>query len=506
MKKYLFLIIAIIIMPSIVLADSAGPAILGYEAVISNKDGVKFEGESFAYNTKIHVTNEMDGNVSFCLASEYAKNSRCEDGTYETKASNVTATQKEVTPESLKDSHNNETSLTKKTVSLMVINKNGVKLSKGPADVYEKYDKVIPNKTILTATYYINPGLGSMSWCYIDSNGYKGWVEYGKNIGKDVSKLLIVKDVDLLDESGKKIDTIPVETVIDTAYYSYNLIYVKYGDKEGYIDEEARESYAFQGKDGYILTLKETKLLSGTGETLKIIPVGEKIKILYAGMESTVGDYPFHNTFSVNGKFYIEYDGKKGFVSETDVDSLYYEYEIKDTVLKEDTKLYNVDIFYAYPEDESIDVFMKKYKSLDTIAKGSMVTTYKYDEYYEQDTDKVLKKYLVKYNGKIGTIVEISNSSDEETPTPSTTPSVTPTPKPTKEPGTATKSDKPDTMIIICIVVSVIVGFIAIVAAVSINKKTKKQANNISDLKKEDTVAKPTDEQTKEIEPVKKEE
>ena len=484
MKKFFVLILAIIMIPTVVLADSAGPSILGYDAVISNKDGVEAEGKTFAYNTKIHVTNEMDGNVSFCLASDYTKDSGCEGGTYDTKASNVTATAKEVTPESLKDSHNMETSLTKKKVSLMVINKNGVKLSKGPADIYEKYDKVIPNKTVLTATYYINPGLGGMTWCYIDSNGYKGWLEYGKNVGKDVSKLLIFKEFDLLDETGKKIDTIPVETVIDTAYYSYNLIYVKYGDKEGYIDEEARGSYAFQGKNGYILTLKETKLLSGTGETLKTIPVGEKIKILYAGMESTVGDYPFHNTSPVNDKFYVEYDGKKGFVSEKDVDSLYYEYEIKDTVLKEDTKLYSVDLYYAYPEDETIDVFMKKYKSIDTVAKGSTITT-----------------------GKIGTIVEISNSSEEDTPTPTKeTPTVTPTPEPTKEPGEAIKSDKPDTMIIICIIVSVIVGFIAIVAAVSINKKTKKQKENTVEPKNKDTVAKPTEEQNKETEPTKKEE
>ena len=149
---------------------------------------------------------------------------------------------------------------------------------------------------------------------------------------------------------------------------------------------------------------------------------------------------------------------------------------------------------------------IKKFKVIETIPVGEEITLYSIVTNYEQDSNKMITVNLIKYKNKLGSIAKITNS-EEDNPTPTKeTPTVTPTPEPTKEPGEAIKSDKPDTMIIICIIVSVIVGFIAIVAAVSINKKTKKQKENTVEPKNKDTVAKPTEEQNKETEPTKKEE
>lgn len=41
MKKIIYLVLLIMLMPMLVLADSSGPFIMGYDAIVTNKKGAK---------------------------------------------------------------------------------------------------------------------------------------------------------------------------------------------------------------------------------------------------------------------------------------------------------------------------------------------------------------------------------------------------------------------------------------------------------------------------------
>ena len=60
MKKYFYLILLIFVVPFIVLADAAGPYIISYDAIIINKNGIKytdFDNKEviIPYNSKVRV-------------------------------------------------------------------------------------------------------------------------------------------------------------------------------------------------------------------------------------------------------------------------------------------------------------------------------------------------------------------------------------------------------------------------------------------------------------------
>ena len=63
MKK-LFIILLVLCAPCLVLADSASPSIMWYEAVITNKKGAKYEDDgetkTIPYNKKVFVRSEYE--------------------------------------------------------------------------------------------------------------------------------------------------------------------------------------------------------------------------------------------------------------------------------------------------------------------------------------------------------------------------------------------------------------------------------------------------------------
>ena len=504
MKKFICLFFSLLILPIIVLADSAGPAIIGYEAVIINKDGAKVlnndtEGIILDYNKKVYVTSEDEDKVFICTKWDSGS---CSGNTYEIKASDIAPLKKEISPSDVKGKNNYETTMVKAKVTIIVLNKNGAEISKGPADAYDKKDTVIPYKEVIESEYHLDPGRGGITWCYIDSNGYKGWIDTrSKDFGIAEDEILTFESVDLTDDDKNVIDKVPSETIISKSYRYFSSHYIEYNGKTGFIDFGDEDAVGYKGKDGYVLTFKETNLISG-GNSIKTIPLGERIKILYASKEDTYGDFPYHNTYHVKSKYYVEYDGEKGFVSADDVYSLYYEFKPEKIALKEDTKFYELGMYNAESDsEEKIDTFVGKYKVIDTIPQGSTVTIYSESYKYEVETSKTLTINLVSYKGKLGCIVSFENETEEDplkpndpTPTPSSeieeptpSPNPTTTPSETKRDDSNTKTNKPDTIIITCIVLSVVISLIAIISAILVNKKNKKEyEKKLTEIKKEE--------------------
>ena len=82
MKKVLCLLM--IFIPIVVLADSAGPSIIGYDAIITNKNGaidVNEKKNTIPYNSQIRVYDEYDDNGKLyayvCYLDDYKKNGEC---------------------------------------------------------------------------------------------------------------------------------------------------------------------------------------------------------------------------------------------------------------------------------------------------------------------------------------------------------------------------------------------------------------------------------------------
>ena len=499
MKKIFSLLIIVLMAPIVVLADAAGPAIIGYDAVIINKNGIKVnngdEQVTIAYNTKVHVYDEPDeGKVSFCTNW---KDGSCDGESYETSSSNIASTKNELTPNDYKYKDSFGTSLIKKANKYIIFAKSGVKLSKGPADIFDKYDKVIPYLEVLESTYYTSRGMGIKSWAYIDSNGYKGWIDLSKeDVGIYPGELLTFGSTDLLDDNDNVIDKITNETIITTSYSYNDKYYIKYNDKYGFVKINKQFNVGVKTDGGYILTTSEVKMTSGDGNVVGNIPVGEKVKILYSGIVEFEGDAEYYYPYAVLGKFYVEYNGKKGYVNEKEVMAIPYDYDITKMAVKNNTKLYDIKMIDDNTKSgETIDTFINRFKVVDTIPAGGTITIYKDAHVSEDDSDKAVIVYVAKYKDKVGCIVkEVGDNEEEEntTPTPTATPkeivedNPTPTPQAKDDNNVATKTDKNDNLILICIIVSVVVSVIAIVSAVLVNKKSKKEfEKKLEEVKKE---------------------
>ncbi len=474
MKKLLIIITIIMCLPLIVLADSAGPSILGYDAVVINKKGAKTtDGEVIKYNSQIHVYREENGKVESCYKS---KNDVC-DKTFKISIKDIAPIKKEISVNDLEYLNNFETSLEKVSGGVLVVNKNGIKLKKGPAEIYGKYDAVIPYKTELSFTYAIDPYRGSYSWYYIDDGKYKGWIDSGNNVVESINgSIMLFSDTKFFDiDTEELITTIPSETVINKAYG----VYFTYQNKLGFIGE--KDAFGVEGKQGYVFTINSAELIS-KGKAISAIPKGERIKILYAEEEDTYTDYPYHNSspICINEKecyYYVEYNGTKGFVSNSNVIPLNYEEEIKNTTTDKEYELYNTDLVNKYysKDDVLLKDIMKSCKTEQIIPVGSNITVYKSEE--TSDSNSYYYLELIKYNNNYGWIITEIEERENAKPTPSFTPSSN---KPViDEP----KSDKPSDTIIYAIIGATLTSAAAIGTIIVINSKKKKMIKKIKWLK-----------------------
>lgn len=476
MKRIVYLLILFIMfVPTIVLADSSSPSILGYDAVVINKKGVKVEDYdkkyTIAYNTKVHVYGEY-GNEASCEII----NKKAGDPEYfiNIPLKDLAPVKKEIFPNDLQKANNQGTTLEKAKDEFIVINSKGVKLSKGPAEIYGKYDKLIPYETKLHTTHYID-GTSSI-WFYVDDGEYKGWLDmseddYGVLVKND---FLTFNKAELKDKDGKVITVVPAEEEFKEIYIGNKRFYLKYQDNSGYIDKSEKFDLGYKSKKGNILTLVKTNIVSIDGEIRGTIPQGEIIKILYAESDDEFGDYEYHSTTSISignkSYYYVEYEGIKGFINSDDVTSLYYEYKIKTVELKEEKDFYEIKMFNEeIKENETCDEFLKRFKRVERIPKRATITYYDIKELYDDKTKKDIKIELVKYKGKLGCVVTVSEREEESEPSP--LPSINPTVTPKNSYVKA--EEKNNNIILYSIIGGVLLTLTALGTIIALNKKRK---------------------------------
>ena len=407
MKKIISIMLLIMLAPMIVLADSAGPKILGYDAVVINKDGAKCERyadeeEIIPYNTKIHVRDEYSGEAEACFLDD-------RDNCIRISLKDIAPLKEEILPKDLSNVDDHGSSLEKISEKLLILKESGIKLKKGPSTVFGEYDTVVPNKTVLVSSYGIDRGKGGVGWYYIDSNGYKGWIdaqEYYDNENADYvyimlqDKAMFFVDTDFYsDRTFKtKVFTVPAFTVIDKIY-SGRETFVEYNGKEGF-SGEAWDNYSVESQKGYVLTLKKTELKKN-GKVLATIPAGEKLKIKY-GRDDLYGDYRYHDTAysycDKNNKcyYYVVYKNQEGLVDSKNVESLYYESKVIDKTFKYNLKIYDFSN-NDRKDNETDEAFLKRHETGKVVPANTKVTSYNQDEDAERE--------LVKYNDIIGWVV-----------------------------------------------------------------------------------------------------
>ena len=488
MKKVICLcLLFVLFVPTIVLADAAGPSVIGYEAVVINKKGAKSEGGdddyTVPYNKKIYVYNEDDDTVYACLdgKSQYD----CEKSVA-LKKSDIAPVKKEVTPKDFKTSKEDEVYIATDEIKFLISEKKGAKLKKGPADLYGTYDKTIPYKEVLTSKNYVKSygpgGSDYILFFYVDSNGYKGWVSPDDVAIYYNEKAIAFKDTKIYDDDNNVIDTIKTETIINDYYGSfYGGVFINYNGKMGHAKDV---SFAYESKKGRIVTIKKAEIMSLSGEKRGEIPAGESLKILFASSDDDYGDYPYHNTsgyyMNENDKesyFYVEYDGIKGIVSSNDVISLDYEFKEKTIELKEETKFYDLN----QPEgkdEESMEDYLSRWKTIGKIPKSAKVTVYTEHEDYDGSIGKSLYIQLAKYKGKLGYItrIEISENEPSDDPEPTTEPLPTATNEPVNPNNNSNNGkEKNDNIILYCIIGAVLLAITVIGIIIVINKKKKKE-------------------------------
>ena len=523
MKKYFYLILAIVLFtPMIVLGDSAGPSILGYEAVITNKNGVQYETydnndklikKTIPYNAIVNVMDEWkdrNGNITAMVC--YPVNENCYYGNIEVSLKDIMPVKDEIVPSVHMDG------VSKVDYNAIVFEKGGINLKKGPADIYGYYDKKIPYRESIRITYEIPRWKGGVTWYYIDDEDYRGWVDVYENavaINK-FSDILVFSDTKFLDGNNNILLTIPSETVLNNVYYieKMNKYYLKYNNQEGYLNPWVQGKgflynfdFGYKIDNGYVLTAKNSKITSIDGKTRIDVPMDTKLNVIY-GLYWYIEDES--NPLSVRPVsvshakelYYVTYNGTKGFIDKNDVVALKYDYSKVTMSLNKDVEMYNVDMFinYSFHQDEdNLNSYMNRYKMNEIIPKGTTVTTlydetlYDIDEYKNYNYDKPYKFYLVYYNGKMGFIT----TNDYEIKEEEKIENIPVSPK-TEKKKTENKSEN---VIVYAVLGAVIISAVAIATIVLINgkknnkikEKNKNEKNSNNDEKTIKNIEKDTE-------------
>ena len=390
MKKIFSLLFIIVFLPMIVLADSASPSIIGYDAVVTNKNGAKVDNYNdgdkkiIPYNTKIHVYDEYDGRA---IIQCYDDIKPC-DISGDVSIKDITPLEKEIKP--------NNKDFEKYYKEIIIFNKEGAKLHTGPALAYDVYEEVIPYQKAVKVTYaYMSydPTGSYYSWYYVNDGKYKGWLDVSDS-GQYINDIMLFEKAIMTDEDNKEILTIPSETVIEELFsiYGSSKYYLKYKDKVGYLDD-----VSFGSKiTGYAVTTMDT-VISGNGKKT-YVPIGTVLKLTYGSYDENHG---YIGPVAINEKeeyYYTEYSGVKGFIN---VNSIF---DDEEEIYKTNVTISSNTDMYEYNGDNYFDSENKKL--VETIPANTTISLYyeyesgEYDE--ENDTRPIYG--LVLYKGKFGWI------------------------------------------------------------------------------------------------------
>ena len=463
MKKRICLLIMILIFPTLALADSGGPTIIGYDAIISNKNGSKAKGyddskktKTFAYNTKVHVHDEFDDSLEICALPFRSGETSCNyDDIWYISPKDVVPILEEVNPKDIKNS------IFESKRKFIVFDKNGLSLKKGPADAYTRYDEVIPYKTTLESKY-----CDGNYYCYINDGTYKGWISTGDKVAIEelYEKTLNAVEVNVYDDEDNIIGTIPSEANLDRIYYlslndKYHF-YVEYQNIAGLV----KNLYYGFNETGKLLALQNTRITSIDGKVRTDVATGAEMDILFMqdyneGIETDKDD----------SYYYVEYKKIKGFINSKDVVEKYESDKEENYILEKDAEMYSYPSFNAN-------------KTNKIIPKDTEITSLYI--YYDYD-DELGSTYwsLVKFENVTGWVLN-NQVQDDGTIKNNHKPQTT---TPIKQEPILNSTSKPSSksIILYSIIGALLIGLTAAVSIIFINKQLKNDAKVKEEKKKE---------------------
>lgn len=198
MKKLCALILSAIIIFALCIpafADLGEPYFRSYQAKVINPNGAKnaaysyndTEYEPIPYDTVINVTGEYNSENKFYVSTNY------EGNYYQILLSDI---------QKINNGEDTSTAFKlDKPFTVIVLNKDGLPIRKGPADSYDSIG-IIPNNSEITIEYGVKSESNLLPWAYLpDYNGISGWV----NVYLFDSDSLAVKIDEYSEYSGKLI-------------------------------------------------------------------------------------------------------------------------------------------------------------------------------------------------------------------------------------------------------------------------------------------------------------
>lgn len=252
----------------------------------------------------------------------------------------------------------------KKEENIIVFEKNGTQMRKGPSSTYYSLVDTIPEGTVLKAKFSEEYDTSGVRWLFVEYNGKKGWVNCESNeIGflYDFSKnVLLTQKLDVFEdpEYNIKIDEIDKNTVINTnnlyaVYFNYFFMndemqknfakedneiyipnYINYEGKEGFV---RLKDYAIECNENYTVKNYEESLFEEPNADSKVLLSSISVgTVLYYDYYSKVGnDIAKWN----HGKWiHTTYDNKSGWVQAVDEEYLSSSKEAMSSFQKEITE------------------------------------------------------------------------------------------------------------------------------------------------------------------------
>ena len=397
MKKVICLLMLIMFIPSMVLANRASyddnsrqeSSIMGYDAIVVNKNGAKEKNsdEVIPYNTKVFVYEDSE-NIAYVRWVDKKD--------YVINISDIIPCEEEYIPD--EKNINNKivddiplSKLQKEEYKIIIYEKNGISLRKGPSVIYKKYAQLIPYQTELKVTYQAG------KWLYIDDEKYHGWLNNELYALQYNSDIMLFDDAKIVDENDEVIFTIPKETLIkkENLYYlsDRSKFIINYNGQNGYAKVDGEDfiygidisSYSYSYN---LLSLESTEITSSDGNVRTLVNSGITFDKAY---KAYVKHFP---------SYYVQYGEAKGYVKKENV----FEYDVGKSIrLGEDKEFYSIDL-YKHLINNGDSVISSNYFTKIIIPKDTVLTVYEgYPIYWDGDYMEH-NFYITKYNNNFGII------------------------------------------------------------------------------------------------------
>lgn len=438
--KRILIVLAVLLtfIPCVAKADMGAPEIMGYYVTPRSMDGANYYEydsgkEKYVVAGKIEYGKKVYVNFEDSSYGELMGSIEINDEYYNIYLKDFLTVNNEYKP-NLKDEDTE-----KVDYLLTVLNKDGIKMYKGPSKAYSTIEGKIPYMTELRITY--NNG---DIWAYTEYNGNKGWVcVYGGDLGNyyktSSPSLITASSIGLYDSPdvfGEGESNLLVTIPAGEKFFEYYALdewtwdyYVEYNGHKGYVSTEYVMTFSdvlYQIKEN--IATSSTKIYASVDDDAKVIGTLKPMEEFYIlGSVGRKSDYLYIEYNNLKG--YISYFGEEeedGFYIISDDDEYFYDLVNGEMTLDEYESLDDDD----YEDNEDPDI--EDDPSI--------------EEDEEQDTDEDKE-------------VEPGIGTDDKTSTNNST---------KKEKGVKISSTD---LVLLCVCGALVIALTAVVTIVLVNKK-----------------------------------